>query len=783
MRFAAKAAARVAQVITPHAGSRAATVMLVGSERLGVSDRAGRVLVREAERRFAAGNVAGSQEILAALARRPPEAVPAEVMLGVARALRRAGEPDRAAAVARSVLDRPDLSSRRRAQAQAQLAWAQERAGNLPEALGHLAAAVAARPDNQAWRRSLAGWHFRLGETEEKARHWPAAAAAYREAVGQDDTRAWWHYRLGLVLEKASQWQPAAVAYEQAISRDGNHPGWHERLAQVAAKSPDWALSKASSQSVPAAGVVAPPARRALTGWVPAASGDPTVRFRLNGTVIADTRASQEVTFGDQLYWQFRRNLQDLWKYGGAGDVLEVEHAGAPLHIVDSGPRFAFTAPHSRAGEVLARVADGHIFNKYGRLRQSIQLDHEWQSMMFELYFQLRKELQEALGLQLFPFYGTMLGAVREQNFIGHDNDFDTVYISGHSTPAAVRDEFRRVCDFLVDRGYSLRVKKTHTWVRVPGTGKELDATLSHKLDIFFAWFDEDGYFQTSYGHHGEAIQRSEDFFEFRTEPLGIREIPVPRNAEDILVQLYGPGWREPDPGFTHFARTRVLHDEFQLGVSEANEPYWRQFYRDHRVDGASSFAQFVADRLPASGVLLDIGCGTGRDAVYLASRGHTVLGLDRSAEAIERAREACQRAGLDGVRFAQVDAAARPEVERFLAQDLGGDVTVYLRFFLHSVDQSTEDSLLAALVSVLPRGFRLCAEFRTTRDGSLPKVYGDHYRRYIDEQALADKLRRTWGFEIEHLEAGRGLSPYEGEDPHLARIIARVPGPAGGIR
>ncbi|MGH3682946.1 MAG: hypothetical protein ACRDT2_22175, partial [Natronosporangium sp.] len=71
----------MAQVIAPRAGSRAVTVMLVGSERLGVSDRAGRVLVREAERRFAAGNVAGSQEILGALARRPPEAVPAEVLL------------------------------------------------------------------------------------------------------------------------------------------------------------------------------------------------------------------------------------------------------------------------------------------------------------------------------------------------------------------------------------------------------------------------------------------------------------------------------------------------------------------------------------------------------------------------------------------------------------------------------------------------------------------------------------------------------------------------------
>lgn len=170
-------------------------------------------------------------------------------------------------------------------------------------------------------------------------------------------------------------------------------------------------------------------------------------------------------------------------------------------------------------------------------------------------------------------------------------------------------------------------------------------------------------------------------------------------------------------PGFTHFARIRVLHDEFQLGSARRRA--------------------VLAPVLP----------GTTGWTVPPASPSSTP--------------------------------PPRPEVERVLAAQVGAaDATVYLRFFLHPADQSNEDSLLAALVSVsvLPGGFRICAEFRTTMDGSLPKVYGDQCRRYLDEQAFADKLRRTWGFEIQHLEAGRGLSPYEGVDPHLARI-ARMPG------
>jgi SAM-dependent methyltransferase len=39
------------------------------------------------------------------------------------------------------------------------------------------------------------------------------------------------------------------------------------------------------------------------------------------------------------------------------------------------------------------------------------------------------------------------------------------------------------------------------------------------------------------------------------------------------------------------------------------------------------------------TGSVLDIGCGTGENALYLAGRGHAVFGLDGSATGIERAR------------------------------------------------------------------------------------------------------------------------------------------------
>lgn len=53
-----------------------------------------------------------------------------------------------------------------------------------------------------------------------------------------------------------------------------------------------------------------------------------------------------------------------------------------------------------------------------------------------------------------------MLGAVRDGDYIGHDNDFDAIYISAHQSPQAVKDEFIEICRYLLDRGYSVEARE-----------------------------------------------------------------------------------------------------------------------------------------------------------------------------------------------------------------------------------------------------------------------------------------------------------------------------------
>lgn len=91
---------------------------------------------------------------------------------------------------------------------------------------------------------------------------------------------------------------------------------------------------------------------------------------------------------------------------------------------------------------------------------------------------------------------------------------------------------------------------------------------------------------------------------------------------------------------------TVVWHDA-ECGAYEADLPIWEELAE------------------AADGPLLELGCGTGRVALYLARRGHAVVGIDSDAELIVELR---QRAGAEGLTIGaeQADAADFSLDERF---------------------------------------------------------------------------------------------------------------------
>jgi cyclopropane fatty-acyl-phospholipid synthase-like methyltransferase len=72
-------------------------------------------------------------------------------------------------------------------------------------------------------------------------------------------------------------------------------------------------------------------------------------------------------------------------------------------------------------------------------------------------------------------------------------------------------------------------------------------------------------------------------------------------------------------------------------------------------------------------GKVLDIGCGTGENAMYLAARGHSVHGIDLSAAAIARAKRAAEKRGVTvNFQFANIFDLSPREVEFGTATDYG---------------------------------------------------------------------------------------------------------------
>jgi ubiquinone/menaquinone biosynthesis C-methylase UbiE len=72
-------------------------------------------------------------------------------------------------------------------------------------------------------------------------------------------------------------------------------------------------------------------------------------------------------------------------------------------------------------------------------------------------------------------------------------------------------------------------------------------------------------------------------------------------------------------------------------------------------MGGPTDFVERLAKAGAFQGDVLDAGCGTGENALYLAKRGHTVVGLDFAPTAIKEARKKARARKLK-VEFLEAD-------------------------------------------------------------------------------------------------------------------------------
>ncbi len=142
--------------------------------------------------------------------------------------------------------------------------------------------------------------------------------------------------------------------------------------------------------------------------------------------------------------------------------------------------------------------------------------------------------------------------------------------------------------------------------------------------------------------------------------------------------------------------------------------------------------AQLVAEASPlAPGAALDVGCGEGADAVWLARRGWDVTAVDISEVALDRARAHAASAGLT-ISFERVDLVATPPAPK--AYDL-----VSAQFF-HLADPPRAQAYRGLGAAVAPGGHLLVV-------GHYPSEHigKDHPERLFTTDEIVTLLGDGW--------------------------------------
>ncbi|MFD5227109.1 class I SAM-dependent methyltransferase [Streptomyces qaidamensis] len=134
---------------------------------------------------------------------------------------------------------------------------------------------------------------------------------------------------------------------------------------------------------------------------------------------------------------------------------------------------------------------------------------------------------------------------------------------------------------------------------------------------------------------------------------------------------------------------------------------WWDDFYADRsrpvpffpaRPD--ESLVAAVERGVLGGGRALDLGCGPGRNALYLAARGFDVDAVDLSSTALDWARERARETGAENVRFHHGDAFA------LAGEDLTGPYDlVYDSGCFHHLPPHRRVSYLALLEQLLAPG------------------------------------------------------------------------------
>jgi len=374
-------------------------------------------------------------------------------------------------------------------------------------------------------------------------------------------------------------------------------------------------------------------------------------------------------------------------------------------------------------------------------------------------------EVLGQLGVEAFPAYGTLLGAVREGNLLGHDSDADLGYVSRETTPVdVIRESFR------LQRGIGERGYRTH---RYSGAAFKVEVAegdgVVRGLDVFGGFFDDGRLYLM--GEVGQEF-RQEWIFPLGTCTLADRTLPAPAVPEKLLEAMYGAGWRVPDPAFKF---EKDPHTQAQLNGwfrgTQVDLRRWDRLYSSRRRKlprgRASELAMLAHRELPAEVHVLDVGTGRGRDAWFLARKGRTVTGYDYLPHAATAVIEEAAAKGLPlDVRRLNLLELRSVLGEGARAAHQTGPRAILASHMLDATYAVGRQGFMRFARMALRGGGRLYAEFWTSKTTDVRQLWP------IPVAEVADLITANGGSILHATDTVRTLS--SGVDVGVGRVVAQ---------
>ena len=391
------------------------------------------------------------------------------------------------------------------------------------------------------------------------------------------------------------------------------------------------------------------------------------------------------------------------------------------------------------------------VVNEHGLplgIDKSLRLAQTFDTRSAEHVAPLLDSIEEVLGalkragVDAFPAYGTLLGAVRGGRLIGHDSDADLGYVSRHTHPVDVVRESFDLQRALSEAGYVIS--------RYSGAAFKVDVTEGdgsiRGLDVF-GGFLRDGWLHLM----GEIRTpfREDWIFPLGTTTLEGRTLPAPANTDEFLVATYGPTWLVPDPAYvfeTPDSTHRRLNGWFRgtrIKRAEWDAKYTAQRHAEADLE-PSDFAHWV--RRQHGGVperVVDLGCGRGADALWFARAGATVKGLDYAPRGSEAAAAIAAGEGLPlELRTMNLLELRSVLAEGALEAYAPGTKVVTARHLADATNKVGREHLWRLASMMLRGGGRFYLEFLVDRGREDPFARHNHLRT-LRPRSVEAELRR----------------------------------------